>query len=375
MAYLDRIFENEVESVTIPNPINFSGAVEFSSTISVSGTVTFEGGMSVGTALTPDTNDGAVLGSASLQWSDLFLASGAVINFNNGDVTLTHASNLLTLAGGGLAIDTATTGHAISIANTWGVGLTGGAIVVGDYSNPIAFGSVTEHVVGLCVNLSGYTDDASNFIPIHGKFTTTDDCAANAVAQAIYGRVDIAHDITNSYGVRGAVTIAGSPSVNQAYGVFATLSTAACELAETGHLVGMAVEVTGSADITRVGGSWGKVCGSRVSWQATDAIASVPTVGSDVGVGTLATLDTGFNVTAVGALTSSFRSQNIGSTPTNVIKVDGDHTYFANFTDTDGSEGTAYEADAAAATTIVGKLMIFTSAGQKGYINVYTTPN
>jgi hypothetical protein len=46
----------------------------------------------------PSTNDGYILGGASNQWSDLFLASGAVINFDNGNVTLTHSSNRLTLA-------------------------------------------------------------------------------------------------------------------------------------------------------------------------------------------------------------------------------------------------------------------------------------
>ena len=43
------------------------------------------------TAVVPDASDGAVLGSASLEWSDLFLADGAVINFGDDqDVTLTH---------------------------------------------------------------------------------------------------------------------------------------------------------------------------------------------------------------------------------------------------------------------------------------------
>ena len=51
------------------------------------------------------TSDGQALGTSSLMFSDLFLASGSVLNFNNGDVTLTHASNLLTLDGGSLDLD------------------------------------------------------------------------------------------------------------------------------------------------------------------------------------------------------------------------------------------------------------------------------
>ena len=47
----------------------------------------------------PGTNDAAALGTTSLMWSDLFLASGGVINWNNGDVTITHAAATLTVAG------------------------------------------------------------------------------------------------------------------------------------------------------------------------------------------------------------------------------------------------------------------------------------
>ena len=51
-------------------------------------------------ALYPLTSDGLALGYANYQWADLFLASGSVINFNNGDVTLTHSGNNLAIAGG-----------------------------------------------------------------------------------------------------------------------------------------------------------------------------------------------------------------------------------------------------------------------------------
>ena len=54
-------------------------------------------------SLSPGTSDGTALGTTSLMWSDLFLASGSVINLDNGDVTLTHSANTLTVAGGTLA--------------------------------------------------------------------------------------------------------------------------------------------------------------------------------------------------------------------------------------------------------------------------------
>lgn len=48
----------------------------------------------------PNASDGAAIGSTSLMWSDLFLASGGVINFNAGDVAITHSANTLTTTGG-----------------------------------------------------------------------------------------------------------------------------------------------------------------------------------------------------------------------------------------------------------------------------------
>lgn len=60
-------------------------------------------------AATPATNDAAALGTTSLMWSDLFLASGAAVNFNNGNVVLTHSSGILTVGTGDLRVTTAGT--------------------------------------------------------------------------------------------------------------------------------------------------------------------------------------------------------------------------------------------------------------------------
>ena len=46
------------------------------------------------TGLTPGASDGNALGTAALEWSDLFLADGAVINFGDDqDVSLTHVAD------------------------------------------------------------------------------------------------------------------------------------------------------------------------------------------------------------------------------------------------------------------------------------------
>jgi len=78
--------------------------VTMSGTLGVTGATTLTGGAILGATIRPSSNDGAALGTTSYMFSDLFLASGGVINFNNGDVTLTHSSDTLTLGGGNLAL-------------------------------------------------------------------------------------------------------------------------------------------------------------------------------------------------------------------------------------------------------------------------------
>lgn len=76
-------------------------------------------------AIRPSANDGAALGISSTAFSDLFLASGAVINFNAGDITLTHSSNLLTVGGGNVAFGTGTLTAAAILANSNNSGALG----------------------------------------------------------------------------------------------------------------------------------------------------------------------------------------------------------------------------------------------------------
>ena len=114
-----------VTGMTItPNSTTASWLLDFEGDVDVGGdTLSFNGAatidtsgnnnlsLSAGTAdvvvtasnLAPASNDGSAIGVSGTAWSDLFLASGAVVNFNAGDVTLTHSSNTLTVAGGTLA--------------------------------------------------------------------------------------------------------------------------------------------------------------------------------------------------------------------------------------------------------------------------------
>ena len=70
------------------------------------------------TAANPTSNDGAALGTTALQWSDLFLAEGGVINWDNGDLTLTQTNNILDVAGGNIrAVDGVLFGSDTAAAN------------------------------------------------------------------------------------------------------------------------------------------------------------------------------------------------------------------------------------------------------------------
>lgn len=71
-------------------------------------------GVAINTSLLLGSSDGGALGSTTKQWSDLFLAEGGVINFDNGDATITQAGNVVTLAGADLTVPNITVGSLTS---------------------------------------------------------------------------------------------------------------------------------------------------------------------------------------------------------------------------------------------------------------------
>ena len=84
---------------TVAGTFGVTGATTLSSTLAVTGAVTGSSTVqgttiTATTAFVPDASDGAALGTSSLEFSDLFLADGAVINFGDDqDVSLTHVAD------------------------------------------------------------------------------------------------------------------------------------------------------------------------------------------------------------------------------------------------------------------------------------------
>jgi len=118
---------NITSAITFDSTGTFTGTLTANNTFDANGTVTLgDGGDSVeisgsslvldiagtdeltlsSSALSPSTTDSNALGTTTNMWSDLFLASGGVVNFDNGDITMTHSSNALTFSGGSLGIGT-----------------------------------------------------------------------------------------------------------------------------------------------------------------------------------------------------------------------------------------------------------------------------
>ncbi len=123
------------------------------------GTATPSAKLDVNGSIVPTTNDVGALGNTSLKWADLFLASGAVINFNNGNITLTHAAGKLTMTGGSLGIGGSPSEILHLIKGTgefttirFDSGTTQGYFYAYDGDNSVNIGANSSSVLNLKVN-------------------------------------------------------------------------------------------------------------------------------------------------------------------------------------------------------------------------------
>ena len=136
----------------------------------------------------PVTSDGAAIGSGSLMWSDLFLASASVINFNNGDVTLTHSSNALTMAGGAMTFSGGIADSGTISAGTWSgtaIGVNKGGTGQTSYTNgQILIGNTTGNTLAKSTLTAGTNvtiTNAAGAITIASADTNTQYTAGDGI--------------------------------------------------------------------------------------------------------------------------------------------------------------------------------------------------
>ena len=130
------------------------------------------------TTFRPIGNDTHTLGSSGSAWSDLFLASGGVINFNSGDVTITHSANLLAFAGAssGYTYDALNTITAAS-SSALTVGRQGETDPVLKVNTATASAVTGIEIIGAAaagrVNLAAISSDVNEGLSINAKGSGT----------------------------------------------------------------------------------------------------------------------------------------------------------------------------------------------------------
>ena len=200
-----------------------------------------------GTAFSTSTSDGAALGTSSLMWSDLFLANLGVIDFNN-DITLTHASNLLTFAGGNFRMgttdriefrDATEYIHSLNDGYIDLVAVTGfridSEVLVGENSAGHGFTLYGESS-GSYLDWQGAEGDSLDLV--NSVLTVTNATAATGVHSAVTGSVAYTGWALGFYGQAIISNPAGN-AANAAGGVFEVNVTAEHEGGKTGIWAGI----------------------------------------------------------------------------------------------------------------------------------------
>lgn len=120
------------------------------------------------TGVEPTSSDGAALGTTTKMFSDLFLASGGVVNFDNGNMTITHAAGTLTLAGGPWIVPSA----GLQVGSSVPFSDAAGTLTL---QNVDAIDATTETTIEAAI------DTLLNLTSVQGFTFTLADAGANAI--------------------------------------------------------------------------------------------------------------------------------------------------------------------------------------------------
>ena len=217
--------------------------------------------------LLPNVTDAIALGSITKMWSDLFLASGGVINWDNGEVTLTHSSNNLAISGGNLTVT-----DGVQVGNTAGVQIRDsgnnayGVITFGDAMS-------TSRTLSLNLNDANRTISlGSNFVlpadPNADRILFWDDSAGSTAYLTLGSGLTISGDTISVTGGGGGGT---GITWTEVTGTSQTASVNAGYIANNASLVTITLPTTAAVgDIVRVSGKGAGLW--RVSQNASEII-------------------------------------------------------------------------------------------------------
>ena len=263
--------------------------------------VTLSSAVGTFTTLTPAAADGTALGSAALEWSDLFLADGAVINFGDDqDVTLTHSADSGLILG-----RTSTADDAFPIFS----------LATGD--NDIAAGDKLGQINWFAPNEGAGTDAivaaASIFVAAEGNFSSSNNASTMFFSTSTSGTPTERMKITSggnivfptdgvvlSLGADNEVTLTHSPDSGLILGRTSTADDAFSTLT-----------ISTGDDTIVAGDKLGQINWSAPNETGTDAIA----VAASIFVAADGTFDASNNATTM------YFSTSLSGTPTERMKI------------------------------------------------------
>jgi len=186
-------------------------------TLTLTGTFATTAGVTVGTSLLPDASDGATIGSATAEWSDIYLADGGVIYFQNDQsVYLTPSAATLTLTGtfattAGVTVGTsllpdASDGAVIgSTSAEWSdIYLADGAIIYGQADQSATLTSSASLWTANAFATTGALTVGTDLLPDAADGATIGSATAEwsdiylATGAVIYGESDQTNTLTSS---------------------------------------------------------------------------------------------------------------------------------------------------------------------------------